>query len=160
MLNWFAHCTTTEEIKKEYRRLAYLHHPDRSGDTATMQEINAAYAFAMKNATRSERPGRSEAEYATMDTINERIRAAVEAAVKLPDLEIEICGLWVWVSGNTRPVKDALKEAGYQWAPKKARWYFAGIPSRSRGDRTMEEIRALYGSEIVKSGRTAAHYLR
>jgi curved DNA-binding protein CbpA len=29
MLNWFAHCTTTEEIKKEYRRLAYLYHPDR-----------------------------------------------------------------------------------------------------------------------------------
>jgi hypothetical protein len=25
----------------------------------------------------------------------------------------------VWVSGNTKPHKDDLKQAGFQWAPKK-----------------------------------------
>jgi curved DNA-binding protein len=34
---------TPEEIKKTYRKLAALHHPDRGGDTAKFQEIQAAY---------------------------------------------------------------------------------------------------------------------
>jgi curved DNA-binding protein len=32
-----------DEIKKAYRRLAAKHHPDRGGDTAKFQEIQAAY---------------------------------------------------------------------------------------------------------------------
>jgi curved DNA-binding protein len=35
---------TEQEIKQAYRKLASLHHPDRGGDTATFQEIQAAYA--------------------------------------------------------------------------------------------------------------------
>ena len=31
-------------------------------------------------------------------------------------LEIEICGLWMWVGGETKKHKDALKDAGYKWA--------------------------------------------
>ena len=30
-------------VKKEYRRLSRLHHPDRGGDASKAQEINAAY---------------------------------------------------------------------------------------------------------------------
>ena len=33
-----------DEIKQAYRRLAAQHHPDRGGDTATFQEVQAAYA--------------------------------------------------------------------------------------------------------------------
>jgi DnaJ-class molecular chaperone len=33
-----------DEIKQAYRRLAAQHHPDRGGDTAKFQEIQAAYA--------------------------------------------------------------------------------------------------------------------
>lgn len=32
-----------DEIKKAYRKLAAIHHPDRGGDTAKFQEIQAAY---------------------------------------------------------------------------------------------------------------------
>ena len=34
---------TADDIKKAYRRLASQHHPDRGGDTARFQEIQAAY---------------------------------------------------------------------------------------------------------------------
>ena len=33
-----------DEIKQAYRRLAAQHHPDRGGDTAAFQEVQAAYA--------------------------------------------------------------------------------------------------------------------
>ncbi len=34
---------TEEEVKKAYRKLASKHHPDKGGDTARFQEIQAAY---------------------------------------------------------------------------------------------------------------------
>ena len=40
---FFKQCRTLDEAKREFKRLALLHHPDRGGDTATMQEINRQY---------------------------------------------------------------------------------------------------------------------
>ena len=151
MITYFENYLTTDEIKTRYRQLAQLHHPDHGGDTATMQAINAEYAYHMAQATRTERPGKTEAEYASMDAVNEAIRAAILAIITLPGIKIEICGLWVWVSGDTRPVKDQIKAAGYRWASKKEKWYFAGVPTSGRGRMEMDEIRDRYGSTNVQS---------
>ena len=37
-----------EEIKKVYRKLALIHHPDRGGDQERMKLINAAYDILSK----------------------------------------------------------------------------------------------------------------
>ena len=37
------------EIKKTYRKLCTIHHPDKGGDTGIMQEINAQYHEALQN---------------------------------------------------------------------------------------------------------------
>ncbi len=42
MLN-FSKVTTISQLKKEYRRLAALYHPDRGGDLSEMQKINKIY---------------------------------------------------------------------------------------------------------------------
>jgi len=42
-MKYFMNCKTLDELKKEYRRLASIHHPNVGGDTATMQAINAEY---------------------------------------------------------------------------------------------------------------------
>ena len=34
-MKYFTSCTTLEALKKEYRRLCMIHHPDRGGDAAT-----------------------------------------------------------------------------------------------------------------------------
>lgn len=47
--------------------------------------------------------------------------------------------------------RDALKEAGYRWAPKKMMWSFCGGErTTSRGKFSMEDIRARHGSVNVK----------
>lgn len=43
MTKYFESCKTLDALKKEFRRLALLHHPDVGGDTATMQTINAEF---------------------------------------------------------------------------------------------------------------------
>lgn len=47
-MNWFTQCQTLDEVKAEYRRLCFLHHPDHGGDGATMQAINMAYRSIMR----------------------------------------------------------------------------------------------------------------
>jgi hypothetical protein len=36
----FSNCHTSEEIKREYRRLVNLHHPDRGGDATVFMQVN------------------------------------------------------------------------------------------------------------------------
>jgi len=43
---------TAKEIKKQYRRLAVQHHPDKGGDEAKFKEINAAYEILSDPETR------------------------------------------------------------------------------------------------------------
>lgn len=43
-----------DEIKKSYRKLASLHHPDKGGDTAKFQQIQTAYDILSDQQTRQE----------------------------------------------------------------------------------------------------------
>ena len=37
---YFHNIHSLADLKKEYRRLALQHHPDKGGDTAIMQQVN------------------------------------------------------------------------------------------------------------------------
>lgn len=45
---------TADEIKRAYRKLASRHHPDKGGDTARFQDIQAAYAILSDPAKRQQ----------------------------------------------------------------------------------------------------------
>lgn len=49
-----AETASQEEIKRAYRSLASKHHPDKGGDTAKFQEIQAAYAILEDSNKRSQ----------------------------------------------------------------------------------------------------------
>ena len=72
--------------------------------------------------------------------------------MKLEGLTLEVCGSWIWVTGNTKSHKDKLKAYTFQFAPKKQAWYFRpkGKRSRGRGQWSMGEIRGKYGSSRVE----------
>jgi curved DNA-binding protein CbpA len=48
MTKFFEKVKTLEELRKEYHRLAFLHHPDKGGNTKTMQSINNQYEVLTK----------------------------------------------------------------------------------------------------------------
>ncbi len=41
MTTYFVNCRNLDELKKAYKAAAMKNHPDKGGDTATMQAINA-----------------------------------------------------------------------------------------------------------------------
>lgn len=42
-MTYFQNIHSLADLKKEYRRLAMLHHPDKGGDTALMQQVNTEF---------------------------------------------------------------------------------------------------------------------
>ncbi len=79
----------------------------------------------------------------------------IEKLIHMDGIEIEICGSWVWVTGNTRAHKDELKALAFRWSSNKAAWYFHrdGYRKRSKKSLTLDEIRDYYGSEKIEKKR-------
>ena len=150
-MNWFINkFASREQVKERYRDLCKIHHPDKGGFTEVMQAINAEYAIASDQAVRREKPDWQEGQYEEEAIISERIRAAMEKIIKLKGIEIEVCGLWIWVGGDTHPVRESLGNAGYRWSKGKKKWYFPGVASRNHQPFSMNQIRMRYGSKIIK----------
>lgn len=152
---YFTQCKTLDELKAEYRRLAMKHHPDRGGDTATMQRINAEYETRFEELKNEHNATRDEA-HQTNEAPADFIRI-IEALLKLDGVEVELCGCWLWIGGNTYQHKDALKAAGCRWSQNKQRWYWRplyGTSAHHRGTQSLGMIRAKYGSQrFAANGR-------
>lgn len=139
---------TLEQTKQAYRRASIKYHPDRNpGGLQMMQAVNAAWDYLQK--LDWNRPVNN-AESADSD-YGDLLNAAINAVIDLAGLKLEICGAWVWVSGDTKTHKDALKAAGFMWASKKMMWYFrpAEWASSSRGNWNIDKIREYHGSQSV-----------
>ncbi|MCD6056302.1 MAG: DnaJ domain protein [Gammaproteobacteria bacterium] len=147
-----------QDIKLAYRRKAQQFHPDRNpAGTEIMKMINAAYEL-IKNEEQF-----TVAEDATITDYPEILAAALAIVMPL-GLSVEVCGLWVWVSGDTKPHKDTLKEAGYLWAPKKIMWYYRPANAKSfrfrgkdKSEWSIDKIREVYGS--ARPTQTKSYYL-
>ena len=146
-----------DELKKEYRRLCMIHHPDLGGDTATMQEINAEYEKRF-NLLKNQHNAQADENRKTTEAPEEFINI-INALIKFPGIIVELCGSWLWISGDTRPVKDDLKAAGCRWSNNKKMWYWHHAENGSmyhKGTKTIGEIRMKYGSQVYKN---TAEYL-
>ena len=96
---------------------------------------------------------------------DKNLQKALEKAEEIKNLEgleIEIAGHWVWISGNTKEYKEALKELGFKYASKKKMWYYNPDLSWKRKaykdkdgkytykDYTIEEIHDRYETRKIK----------
>lgn len=140
---------TPEQIKSAYKKACSKYHPDKNpAGLEIMKMVNVAYEVLKSYDGKATVTGDA-AQY------GDEMAKALNMISGL-GLLIEICGAWVWVSGNTKNYKDALKSAGFKWAAKKLCWYFRPSDakrSRSFGQYSMDIIRAKYGSVTVKEGR-------
>lgn len=137
-------------IKQAYRKLASANHPDKGGNTETMQLINCAYEelckFFIMNQTLEINEENEEAHAFDFSFLDE-LKA-------MQGLIIEVCGYWIWLGGETYPHRAAIKALGFKFSGTKKAWYWSPVMSEKRfmcGTKPMAQIRKTYGSSIVKT---------
>jgi hypothetical protein len=140
---------TLDDLKKAYFKAAKIYHPDAGGTKEAFQRLQNEYETLLKRIIAGAQMSVDDA--ANELFIDENLRAAVDAIISIPGITIELVGNWIWVGGNTYPVRNELKGAGFTFAPVKKLWYYAGVRSSGKGNLTMEQIRKKYGSKDVKS---------
>ena len=149
MTKWFSTCRTIDDAKKLFRSLAKQYHPDITGEdtTAIMQQINAEFDEICRIL-------QSGAETATQTNAAADYRNIVVELLKIRDITIELVGSWIWISGNTKQNKDALKALGARWSSGKKAWYIK--PNTCVGYRrgtggNLQHLRDKYGCMRYKA---------
>ena len=157
-MKYIKNVSTLEELKKEYKKLALKLHPDMpTGNEQAMKDLNNEYdsLFAkLKNTHKN-----NEGEFYTKET-EETMSEWKEIindlfSLKMIDVEIEVIGSFLWVTGNTKPYKDSLKKIGLKWGAKKQAWYLSpkGYKRHGKKNYEMNEIRSMYGSKMIKKSK-------
>lgn len=148
----FFTATNLNDLKKEYYKLAMKYHPDKeTGNLEIMQQINNEYDFLNIEFANNEFSDNKK-KYTDAVNLGSEMREKIMNIIQYQDIIIEVCGDWLWLSGNTKQYKERLKQNGFKWSPKKQLWYWS-ILSKKRyftGETSMDDIRSKYGSEIVK----------
>ncbi len=153
-MKYFKNVKDLQELKKEYYKLALKHHPDRGGDTATMQMINNEYeklSFQLINGNTDFSEGRKTYETKASSDLQEKINLIIN----FENLIIEIIGSWLWVSGETYTLRNDLKQAGFKFSRNKTAWYYhAGeYRKKSRKSHSMGQIRKMWGAQTVEQDK-------
>jgi len=140
--------TDIDSLKKSYFKLAKVYHPDAGGTKEQFQRLQKEYDGLFK--TIMSGSNLSANDIANEIELDENLRQAVDAIIGISSLNVELIGKWIWVSGNTYPIRNELKNAGFMFAPVKKMWYYKGIESAGRGKLTIDEIRKKYGSQAIQ----------
>ncbi|MDX9901838.1 MAG: hypothetical protein RBT22_10160 [Aliarcobacter sp.] len=129
------------EAKKIYKQLAKKLHPDVGGDEESFKLLNAIYTDLIEHKI-----------YFSNDfKIDIELEKVISLILHFENITIELVGSWIWVSGDTKEIKDKLKELGFKWAMKKKMWYYGEMKSKNPTPKSMEEIKSKYGSETLKT---------
>ena len=141
---------TLKDCERAYRKACMKYHPDRNpGGLEMMKAVNAAWETLSKWEWKDNNP--VNVKPSNNANYGDALNAAINAVIDLDGIKMELCGAWIWISGNTYPHKKAIKAAGYMWASAKKQWYFRPPEwaSANKQEWTMEQIRETFGSEEI-----------
>lgn len=127
------------EAKKIYKNLARKLHPDIGGSTEEFKILNDAYNYVLENGIIVE----DDAEF------DLELEKVISKILHYEDLIIEVVGSWIWLSGETKAIKEILKELKFKWASKKKKWYYGEMKGRNPKQKSMNDIKAKYGCTTV-----------
>lgn len=138
--NEFREVVGINEAKKIYKKLAKKLHPDVGGSEEEFKILNAVYTDFIEN----------KIYFSNESKIDLELEKIISQILHFENITIELIGSWIWVSGDTKEVKEKLKELGFKWASKKKMWYYGEMKGRNPKQKSMDEIKGKYGSQTFK----------
>ena len=153
--NWFEGCETVNDVRAIYRKQAMRWHPDRGGDNEMMKLLNLAYEQALKNRhgeTSTDNEGREHTYYYNAD-LERELMAKVAELLKIKGIVVDLVGVWLWITGDTKPVKEELKALGLLFHSGRVAWYWRKQGYRSTYNKraSLDDLRDAYGSRRFES---------
>lgn len=128
------------EAKKIYKKLAKKLHPDVGGSEEEFKALNTIYTHLIEHKI-----------YFTNEIkIDVELEKIISLILHFENITIELVGSWIWVSGDTKEIKEKLKELGFKWASKKKMWYYGEMKGRNHKEKSLDEIKSKYGCETLK----------
>lgn len=128
------------EAKKIYKELAKKLHPDIGGSNELFKLLNQVYNHILEQGTN----------FLNEQEFDLEIEKIISQLLHYENILIEVVGSWIWLQGDTKPIKEKLKELNFKWASKKKQWYFGEMKGRNPKQKSMEDIKAKYGCQTVK----------
>ena len=154
-MNYFKGISNSKDLRKKYIELSVLYHPDRYAGTDELYiEIKKQYEKLLETQCKEEHKEPEREDFTTSEMMD-----ILRELWKLEGISIEVCGIFIWVSGDTKKSKDKLKEIGLRYASKKIMWYWKPLwyRKKNRSEWDIKDIRHSYGSvdkskQILKIG--------
>lgn len=144
-----------QACKMAYRKLSMKFHPDRDGGSNEMMSaLNQAWQSVQAHDFDREPVQQSERNAEAALNLADDMAAAIQSIKTFVGVEIEVCGTWLWVGGNTKPYAKLFGENNFKWSPKKVKWYWRPEYQKSwrfTGNATMKHIRETYGSIEIET---------
>ena len=154
MLKYFVNIETIEELKKVYKELAKKHHPDLGGSKEEFQELNNEYDLLFKSLKNKKANKKAN----TKDNKDgDKFKDIINELIKYNELTIEIIGSWLWISGNTYPLRNIIKSLGLLWSKGRKKWYYTADTIGANTHykkKTYDQLKNDYGYTKIKSGST------
>lgn len=161
-MKWFTNVTCIEEVKSLYRKLCFEYHPDLHPGAANeqaMKEINAEYEQAFKKyqhihkdqngKTYTKEPDAQKVE------IPDEFKKIINALIHIPNITIDLVGIFIWITGNTYPYRNELKALGFKWGSTKKAWYwhpeYYVHYSKYPKHKNLDELKAKWGCDTIES---------
>ena len=90
--------------------------------------------------------------YFSNDTkFNIELEKVISQILHYEDITIDVVGSWIWLCGDTKPIRSTLKDLGFKWASKKKMWYYGEMKGRSHKEQSLDDIKGKYGCTTIKS---------
>ena len=141
IINEFKDVTGINEAKKIYKTLAKKLHPDVGGSEEEFKLLNSIYNDFIEN----------KIFFSNESKIDLELEKIISQILHYENLIIEVVGSWIWLKGETKSIKEVLKNIGFKWASKKKMWYYGEMKGRNPKQKSMEDIKAKYGCQEVRT---------
>lgn len=147
---------TLAELKATYKNWCMKLHPDLNPDkdtTEEMKELNNAYEEHFKLLkTREMNKDKKDREKFSFNEAPEDLINIINTLIRFKGLQIDIVGNWIWLSGNTYPYKEEIKNLKFHWSKGKKKWFWNGSDKVRRPFKkyNYDEIKSKYGCITFK----------